>query len=393
MRFFSVFAAALLLSSCASTGVKVESDDTAPLSLTQATYSDLSGWNEDDHAQALVALSKSCKRFLKQDAEKSAGLGMKTGDWQGLCRDLGKPSHATSAQAKNFFETHFTPWKASAAGAGDTGLFTGYYEASLSGSRTRGGKYQHPLRGKPGDLVMVELGDFSEELKGKRIAGRVKNGTLKPYEDRAAIEAGKLPDDQDRVLFWVDDPVDVFFLQIQGSGRVALPDGSSVRVGYDGQNGHAYYAIGRELIKRGHLTKEQVSMDSIRAWLEAHPDQADELMNLNKSYVFMKEQNEEGPIGGENVALTPGRSLAIDRAKVPYGIPVWLDAGAPVEGHPPLKRLMVAQDTGGAIKGAVRGDVFFGYGSAAEALAGPMKSQGRYWFLLPKGIIPEAYAK
>ena len=272
------------------------------------------------------------------------------------------------------------------ADAESTGLFTGYYEAALKGSRTRKGPYQYPLRARPDDLVMVQLGDFREELKGQRIAGRVQSGRLKPYETHAEINAGKLPPAQDKTLVWVDSPVDAFFVQIQGSGVVALDDGTLMRIGYAGQNGHPYYAVGRELVKNGELSKDEVSMQSIRAWMTNNPDKARALMETNKSYVFFEEVKSEGPKGGEGIALTPMRSLAIDHSLIPYGMPVWLSADHPVPSQGRLNRLMITQDTGGAIRGPVRGDFFWGYGTQAEKLAGAMKSQGRYWFLLPKAL-------
>ena len=235
-------------------------------------------------------------------------------------------------------------------------------------------------------LVMVNLGEFRDELKGERIAGRVRDGRLKPYESHAEILSGQLPVEQDRALVWVDSAIDAFFLQIQGSGIVSLDDGTIMRVGYAGQNGHPYYAIGRELVKRGELTKDKVSLQTIRSWLQAHPDQAQDVMTLNKSYVFFQEQKSEGPKGGEGVALTARRSLAVDHSIIPYGMPVWLQAEAPDHTIDTINRLMVTQDTGGAIRGAVRGDFFWGYGTQAEYYAGKMKSQGRYWFLLPKSL-------
>lgn len=228
---------------------------------------------------------------------------------------------------------------------------------------------------------MVELGDFRDSLKGQRIAGRVVKGALKPYETRADIEAGKL---EAKPLVYVDDPVDAFFLHIQGSGRVLLEDGSEMRVGYAAQNGHVYYAIGRELVKRGHMEKDQVSMQSIRAWLQAHPDQAAEFMNLNPSYVFFEEIKGDGPLGAQNVALTPTRSMAVDRTKIPYSTPLWLSIKEPVAGQGDLQRLVIAQDTGGAIKGPIRGDYYWGYGEDAAHNAGLMKASGRYWLLLPR---------
>lgn len=176
------------------------------------------------------------------------------------------------------------------------------------------------------------------------------------------------------------------FLQIQGSGRVIMDDGTTISVGYAGQNGHPYYAVGRELIKMGVLTKETVSMQAIEQWLSDNPARADEIMNTNRSYVFFQELDGEGPLGGENIALTPLRSLAIDRSLLPYGMPLWVDIAPPMEGEHGLQRLMIAQDTGGAIRGPVRGDVFWGYGERAEIIAGHMKSNGRYWALLPKSL-------
>jgi membrane-bound lytic murein transglycosylase A len=288
-------------------------------------------------------------------------------------------------KARDFFEKHFRPWKVS-AGRYSKGLFTGYYEPSLNGSLERHGPYQTPVHARPADLVMVDLGMFREDLKGKRIAGRVNGGRLHPFEDRAEIVAGKLPKESSEVIAWVDDPVGAFFLQIQGSGRIALDNGEVLRVGYAGQNGYPYYAIGRELIKRGQLTKENVSLQSIRAWLEAHPHRAAEIMNTNKSYVFFRVLDGPGPLGAEGVPLTQGRSLAVDRTKFTYGVPVWIDTQPPVKGYWPLQQLMIAQDTGGAIRGAVRGDVFWGHGERAERLAGHMKSKGEMWILLPVSV-------
>lgn len=370
----------LLLAGC--TAVDPEK---AVLVLKPASFSDLPGWAEDRPEEALAAFTRSCARILKRDGNDAFGPDSAFGtyaDWQPACRELGD---LAPEGARVFFEANFIPYLATMDGRKKEGLFTGYYEPSLRGAPERAGPYQYPLYLRPDDLVMVDLGAFREELKGQRIAGRVIGAHLKPYEDRAAIEQGRWPHN-DKVLVWVDDPVDAFFLHIQGSGRVLMPDGSFMRVGYDGQNGHVYYAIGRELIKRGELEKEKVSLQTIRTWLEVNPEQADEIMNLNRSYVFFKKLDEEGPLGGEGLVLTPERSLAIDRSRLPYGAPLWVDIKPPVEGEAPLRRLMVAQDTGGAIRGAVRGDVFWGYGERAEYLAGHMKSQGRYWLLLPKTL-------
>lgn len=371
----------LSLAACAG----VEKEEKPPLVLKPASFGDLPGWDQDDMSGGIAALQKSCQRIKKASPDKSFGPlqeAGKTVQWQGICIDLQALDAANPEAARNFMQRHFMPYEVW-AGKQREGLFTGYYEASLRGSRTRHGPYQNPLYTRPDDLVMVQLGDFREELKGQRIAGRVVDGNLKPYEDRAAIVAGNWPHN-DKVMVWVDSPVDAFFVQIQGSGVVQLDDGGVMRIGYAGQNGHVYYAIGRELIARGHLTKDNVSMQAIREWLTANPAEGEEVMNTNRSYVFFHELEGEGPLGGEGVALTAGRSLAVDHSLISYGVPLWVDIEEPMPGAGKLRRLMIAQDTGGAITGPVRGDVFWGYGEKAEALAGPMKSQGRYWALLPK---------
>ena len=367
-----------VLSSCAGAP---KTDKPVELSLKETSFSQLPGWGGDDFKTFIPAFKKSCDRILKGPTDKKLGPLEASGtytDWQPVCRSF---MNVPANKLKTFFEQRFTPYQV-LADKKPQGLFTGYYEASLQGSRVRSGPYQTPLYKRPDDLVMVQLGEFREDLKGRRIAGRVKDGKLTPYEDRTNIVAGNWPHN-DEVLIWVDDPVDAFFVQIQGSGVVELNDGTAMRIGYAGQNGHVYYAIGRELIKREELTKENVSMQAIRDWLTQNPDQADEIMNTNASYVFFEELDGEGPKGGEGVALTAGRSLAIDRSLLSYGMPLWADIEAPVEGVGEIQRMMVAQDTGGAIRGPVRGDVFWGFGARAEQLAGPMKSKGQYWVLLP----------
>ncbi|MFA5593014.1 MAG: murein transglycosylase A [Micavibrio sp.] len=389
-----VLLACLLLSSCAGV-TDTAKDDGAKLQLKPANFSALDGWRGEDFKDFMTAYKISCGRILKRGAgEKFASdpaFGT-YGDWQAPCRAAENINAGDSAAVRGFLETHFNV-AAATAGGKEEGLFTGYYVSTLRGSRSKGGAYQHPLLGRPDDLVMVDLGEFREELKGQRIAGRVQGGKLKPYESRADIVGGKMPQAQFRPIVWLDNPYDAFFVQVQGSGIVHLNDGSKMHVGYAGQNGHPYHAIGRELVKRGVYTKDEVSMDSIRRWMDQNPAQADELMNTNPSYVFFTEKTVSpddaagtGAVGGEGVPLTPGRSIAIDRSKIPYGIPVYLIADYGDEQNRPIRKLLMAQDTGGAIRGAVRGDYFWGAGQFAESKAGPMKAQGRYYFLLPKTI-------
>jgi membrane-bound lytic murein transglycosylase A len=367
------------------------------LVLKPVGYADLPGWTADDHAAALPALLATCARFAKQpddtrlpptagEPANAPGIGGTLADWRGACAAAAQVPAGDAIAARRFFESQFHPFRA--ANNRDTGgLFTGYYEAELRGSRERSDIYATPLYRTPTDLVSVDLSDFSPEFAGRTIAGKVVQGKLKPYDDRAAIEKGALKE-RGLELIWVDDPVDSFFLQIQGSGRITLDDGSVVRVGYANKNGHIYTAIGRELVKRGVMTTEQVSMQSLRAWLNANPGEADALMNANRSYVFFREipgaKADEGPLGAQSVPLTPGRSLAVDRKFVPLGVPVWLDSANPDDkSGPRLRRLLIAQDTGGAIRGPVRGDVFWGWGEPAAQRAGAMRDRGEYYILLP----------
>lgn len=367
-------------------GQPQEEKPPARLTLEPTSFDRLGGWAKDDHAAALPAFVRSCGRLRTLPPDRPLGPAGTVGDWLAPCTAAASVPAGDAQAARLFFETWFSPWT---AGDGESaeGLFTGYYEAELNGSLAPSEVYATPLYRRPPELVMVDLGEFRDTLKGERIAGRVVEGRLRPYEDRARIDGGAL-DGRDLELLWVDDPVDAFFLQIQGSGRVVLDDGRNLRIGYDGQNGHPYYAIGRELVARGALSREEVSMQSIRAWLEANPAEAKAVMDLNPSYVFFRVLDGEGPVGAQGVPLTPGRSLAVDRSFVPYGVPVWLEAEDPLDPGTRFSRLMVAQDTGGAIRGPVRGDVFWGHGEEAELRAGRMRSRGTYHLLLPRGVTP-----
>lgn len=379
----------LIVAACATTTTATKDNSVkGPLVLKPSSFAALDRWSEEDFAGFMNAYNTSCKRILKKDpGEKFASdpAWGTYGVWQDACRKGQSINDNDPAAVRAFLENNFKVVQAT-EGGNPNGLFTGYYESSLQGSRKKHGAYQYPLLARPDDLVMVDLGEFRDELKGQRIAGRVIDGKLKPFENRAAIVSGKLAGA--KPLVWLDDPHDAFFVQVQGSGVVKMDDGSTMRVGYDGQNGHPYYAIGRELVKRGIFGKDEVSMDTIRTWLVQNPDKADELMNTNPSYVFFREMPDDGsgagPQGGEGVKLTATRSIAIDRSLLPYGFPIYLAADYNGPNSKPIRRLMMAQDTGGAIRGPVRGDFFWGYGPMAEAAAGPMKAQGQYWFLLPK---------
>jgi membrane-bound lytic murein transglycosylase A len=361
------------------------------LDLAPARFGDLAGWQVDDPSGALAAFRRSCGAWRPLPADRQldsdAPWAGTVGDWRGVCAAAARVVPGADA-ARSFFADRFVPVAASNRGAA-AGLFTGYYEPTLHGSRRRHGAYTVPLYTRPRELVEVDLGEFRDELKGQRIAGRVVRDRLLPFADRAAIDTGALGG-RGLELLWVDDPVDAFFLHIQGSGVVVLDDGSETRVGYAAQNGHPYVAIGRVLVDRGAMTLDEVSMQSLRAWLDAHPEEAAEVMAANPSYVFFRRLDTAGPLGAQGVVLTPGRSLAVDRSFHPLGVPVWLDATAPAAaaGEPdrPLRRLLVAQDTGGAIRGPVRGDVFWGAGDEAAEIAGRMRHEGRMWLLLPREL-------
>ena len=374
-------AAALSLAACTQGDPSGPGDAEDRPVFRNVPFSTLPGWSADDHAAALPALLRSCPPMEKRGVE---GFGS-TATWRAICSEARAITPGDRRAARAFFERNFQPAEVSGRDGTD-GLITGYFEPELRGARKRGGAFTVPLHVRPPDLVAVNLGRFNKDLKGKRIAGRVVKGQLIPYHDRRQIERGALHGKK-LELVWVDSAADAFFLHIQGSGRIRLQSGTVMRVGYAGTNGQPYTAIGRELIARGVVPREKMSMQAIRGWMAANPAEGAKLMRTNKSYVFFRTLTGPGPLGAQGVALTPERSIAIDRAILPMGLPVWIDTSLPDATATPFRRLMVAQDTGGAIKGAVRADVFWGPGARAARLAGGMKSPGRYWFLRPRNRV------
>lgn len=376
----------LALAACGSDKPAPEQPDR--LILSPSSFDRVPGWDKDRQAAALAPLKRSCERLMRQEPSRPVGpdgLAGTVGDWKSLCGDLAAlPAQIDDCAARTWFERWFTPMTAASAKK-SPGLFTGYYEAELQGSRTPGPGFAVPIYKRPPELVTVELGDFRADWKGQRIGGEVKDGRLVPYPDRAQVQAGALKG-RNLELLWAADPIDVFFLEIQGSGRVVLPDGQVVRVGYAAQNGRPYVAIGRDLADRNAIPRDKVSMQTIRAWLASHPAEAPEVMAKNPSVVFFRELQGEGPLGAQGVALTPGRSLAVDPNFLPLGAPVWLDLDEPKESGGVLRRLVIAQDTGGAIRGPIRGDLFWGAGQEATERAGEMKQPGRLHLLLPKSV-------
>jgi membrane-bound lytic murein transglycosylase A len=349
-------------------------------------FAELPGWAEADLSNALSAFRKSCRAVQRR--EDASGL-TQPADWAEPCA---KAASATDARA--FFEAELVPVTVAAG----TGLNTGYFEPEIGGSRTRDAANQVPVYKRPPDLIEVDLGQFTESLKGRRVRGRVEGTALVPYWERAQIEDGALAG-RGLEIGYAADPYELFFLHIQGSGRLILADGSVMRIGYDGQNGRDYVGIGSRLRQMNALGPGQATMDGIIGWMRANPEQGRALMRENKSYIFFKELKGDGPLGALNVALTPEGSVAADPKFVPLGAPLWIDtmipepvttplpAGAPATAaykQTPFRKLMVAQDTGGAIKGANRLDLFWGAGQRARKIAGGLSWQGRTTLLLPR---------
>jgi len=383
------------LAACAPTTAPPTTTPSDKLVLQPTTFGALAAWGASDMRGAFAAFSASCAKLLQRADDERFGGGEDygtVGDWKPACAASQIRGDFAPEAARGFFEHWFTPVLATNNG-NEIGLFTGYYEPELNGSRKKQGAFQTPLLARPDDLVMVDLGAFRDNLKGERIAGRVDGSKLVPYAKRGDIVAGALGP-RAKPLVYVDDPVDAFFLQVQGSGRVKLADGTMIRVNYDGQNGYPYTAIGRLLIERGAIAKEQMSMQAIRAWLVAHPGDARTLMNENASYVFFKEMPIDNPAlgapGSAGVPLTPEASLAVDTRFHGLGAPMWIEAHSPAsdatQPDVAFNRLVVAQDTGGAIRGPVRGDVYWGAGNAAESIAGRMAHKGKLYVFLPKTV-------
>lgn len=362
-----------------------------PLHLSPVRFADLKGWADDDLTLALPAFARSCAAVLKKPLSEAdaTGYGGTPADWAPICQSI--PRNPSKENARRWFESNFMPF-AIKAGETTDALFTGYYEPQLRGSRVRHGAYQTPIYALPSDLIDVDLGLFRPIFRDEKIVGRVIGNRLVPYATRGEIDSDGLA--HAATLFFADDPIAVFFLHIQGSGRIVLENDAIERVAYAGQNGWPYTPIGRVLVQEGALPKEGLSMQVLRAWMKAHPREAKSLMERDLSYVFFKEaplgDPSLGSPGAEGVPLAPGRSLAIDRRFNPLGAPFFVVAKTPdpdpARPDHAFARLLIGQDTGGAIRGPLRGDLFFGYGKDAEAVAGRMKAEGKLYVLLPKAL-------
>jgi membrane-bound lytic murein transglycosylase A len=344
--------------------------------LRSASFSDLPGWAEDDLRLSWPAMLATCQALAKRI------------EWQEVCRLTSEVNPSDQAMVRHYYESQFIPHQLRNLDGNSQGMATGYYEPLLRGARLRNGPYQTALYRVPDDLLTIDMGVLYPELKNMRLRGRIAGNKIVPYFSRTELMANDLLAGKEFV--WVDNPIDAFFLQVQGSGRVVLePGGEIIRVAYADQNGHPYRSIGRYLVDRGELSLEQASMQGIKAWYLANPARQQELLNANPSFVFFREEKildaSKGPKGSLGVPLTPQRSIAVDPQFIPLGAPVFVSTTQPNSGTP-LRRLVLAQDTGGAIRNPVRADFFWGFGDEAGELAGRMKQAVFMWVLLPRSL-------
>ncbi len=414
---FLLLSLTLWLAACSSVAPPGKPSPGAPegVRYEPVAFANLPGWGDAERAKSLDALRESCRVLARRDG------------WAGACSAAAAVDTADSAAVRRYFEQSFAPWRIVEAGK-DAGLITGYYEPLLNGSRVKSARTPYPVYGVPADLAVADVTpaqrareqlvlrpaganryavvegktsasagelvarprEFAIDSRTARLKGRIDGNRFVPYYPRAQISAGQGVG-QAEVLAWVEDAVELFFLQVQGSGRIQLDDGSMLRVGYAEQNGYPYVSIGRHLVDRGELTLADASMQGIQAWIKRNPNRMDELFNVNPSYVFFRRLGETGggPLGSLGVPLTDGYSVAVDPRYVPLGVPVFLDTTWPLTASP-LRRVMLAQDTGGAIRGANRADFFWGFGTEAGMYAGRMKQKGSLWLLLPRGVNPPA---
>jgi membrane-bound lytic murein transglycosylase A len=368
-RFLPVFCV-LVLAGCLS---PVPEKPVAEKGLRVATtYDRISGWAESDPRPGFDVFMQSCRSLKRRDG------------WRDACEAAEWVDSENRTEVLRFFHEHFTPHRLQTPDGESTGLITGYYVPNLNGSREPSDRFSWPLYGVPDDLLVIDLREVYPALGDYRLRGRVEGRRVVPYLTRAEIDGEQTPLEGHELL-WVDDPVELFFLHIQGSGRIQFEDGSATMVNYADQNGHPYRSIGKLLLDRGEMTRHQMSMQNIRAWARDNPDKTRDLLDENPSYIFFRELDtaDGNPPGAMGLPLTPGYSLAVDPRYVPLGAPAFLDTRWPGEERP-LRRLMGAQDTGGAIRGAVRGDFYWGVGEEAGNYAGRMKQQGALWLLLPR---------
>ena len=337
----------------------------------------LPDWPTQDLTASWPAMQQSCRALRYKPV------------WLPICAAAAKVDGNDAAALRAFYETWFRPYQVFNPDGTDTGLITGYYEPLLKGSRKQSKRFAYPIYAPPDDMLEVDMGDLYPQFRGQSVRGRLQGKRVVPYFNRAEIDAGLATGLKGHELFWVENPVELFFLQIQGSGRIELEDGTRVKIGYAEQNGHSYASLGRKLIDMGELKPEEASMQGIKSWAEKHPEQLFVLLGHNPSYVFFRELPDtlSAPLGALGVPLTEEYSIAVDQRTIPLGVPVFLATTQPNSAEP-LNRLMFAQDTGGAIRGAVRADFYWGFGEIAAIRAGSMKQSGKMWVLFPRGGEP-----
>ena len=348
----------LLLCSCSFTNLVIKGK--GDIKLTQVGFENLPGWKSDQQSRAVLSLINSCNQFAKMPDSKKIGgqIGdIVVADFHDVCDIAEVVKGMDDKQARNFFENWFVPFEVANKSGNNQGLFTGYYVPELRGSKTQSGIYQYPVYAKPkaADLNLT----------------------------REDIENGALAN-QGLELLYVNDPVDLFFMQVQGSGRVIMENGSVVRLGFAGKNNFPYSSIGKYIIENNILGSDKTSYASIKNWLKNNPEAARKAMNVNQSYIFFRSSNSDDVFGSQGAPLTMKRSLAVDSDIIPLGFPIWLNVNTP---DSPYQKMVIAQDTGSAIKGAVRGDIFFGRGKGAENLAAKMNYKGKYYILLPTAAV------
>ncbi len=364
-KIFLIFCL-LLLSGCLFYQ-KIVIKGKGDIKLEQVDFQSLNGWEKDDHKKALQAFIHSCNKFSKMASNRLIGgqIGNVTaGDFRDVCDIAEVVKTMSNKQAKNFFENWFKPFLVKSHNSSSKGVFTGYYEASLNGSKTQTEKFKYPIYAKPKDLEN------------------------EPYLSRKDIENGALKE-KNLELIYVDDKVDLFFMHIQGSGRITMTNGDEIKVAYAARNNQPFTAVGNYMADHGYLERNNVNAATVKQWLKDNPNKADEVMNINAAYTFFRISNSEYVVGGQGVPLTPEKSLAVDNEIIPYGFPLWVDSNLKKKDGSKEKysRLFIAQDTGSAIKGVVRGDIFFGNGKEAEEKAYYMASQGQYYILLPINLV------
>lgn len=361
-----------------------------PVHLKPVMFSTLPSWNQANLKPSFEAFLTSCHAFLRQEPNQSVGsqfIPLKARDWYPACHAAEALTQPDSDRIRVFFQTWFQPVSVE-TNRPVSGLFTGYYLPLLKGSLSKSKDYSVPIYGLPSSIVIAHLKHFSKSFGSKILRGRIQGKEFVPFYTREEIERGAI-DAFTPIVAWVQHPLDRLKLEIEGSGVLALDNGHHLLLGYAGENGHAYTSVVSLLINEGVVTHNTASMENIRHYLDEHPDKTKPLLNQNKAFVFFHPLKGEQAKGSQGVSLKPGYSLAIDRKWIPMGMPLWLSTTRPhdtLEKVQPFHRLMIAQDTGGAIRGPVRGDVFWGEGDRATNIAGRMRDKGYYWLLLPKNI-------